>query len=142
MDQLRASLRNSTFPPPMDFLLTVPRLAQRAGAFAFYYIPEQLDGLLKKAHGPGSIIAEPTASDTLNTTIITGGGTFIQETASAAATAAGRAADAADPSQSLLFVHWQFYASVFSYISSKWAIATVISVSYGWCVRRLSCVPC
>src|ERR1041384_6902694 len=53
---------NSTFfaPSAMDLLLTVPRLAQRAGAFAFNYVPEQLDFLVDKVRNGGSMVAAPT----------------------------------------------------------------------------------
>jgi len=114
----------------MDLLLAVPRLAQRAGEFAFGFIPEQLDGLWKKAQQP-RMIAEATTSRIANSTVITNAGQFKQGTASpSVATAAATAAALADPNtpKGLLALNLQVFGGIFGYMISKWALATVAMV--------------
>ncbi|KAF2121162.1 ubiquitin-protein ligase-like protein [Lophiotrema nucula] len=116
MEQPASSLANVTsyLPSSSDLLMAVPRLLSRAGAFA-----EHIDGIFGKIRSGGSMIAEPTASNVTNATVAATSGTFIQESAAALAGAASAGADDLTVFQALKNV-----GSFFSYITSKWAIAT------------------
>lgn len=138
MDQVRATFSNSTFKPSsMDLLLAVPRLAQRAGEFALGFVPEQLDGIWKKAQQP-SMIAESTTSQIVNATMVSNVEHFHQGSPIPSATAT--AAAFADPNtpKGLLALNFQVFSGIFGYLISKWAIATVAMVSSsGWCTYKL-----
>jgi hypothetical protein len=117
---LSSSLVNATsyLPSPADLLLAVPRLLSRAGLFA-----EHIDSVFGKIRSGGSIIAEPTPSNVTNATIATTASTFIQESASAAASAAAGNMEDFGFLQALKNI-----SSVLGYITSKWAIATFVTV--------------
>jgi hypothetical protein len=72
----------------------------------------------------GSVIAEPTKANLTNSTVATTAGQFVQE--SVAAAASGLAATQDDIG---IFQALKNVASFFSYITSKWAIATFAIVS-------------
>jgi hypothetical protein len=128
MDNLRASFLNSTFAPSsIDLLLAVPRLAQRAGEFAFVFLPEQFDGLWKKAQQP-RIIAEPTTSTISNTTIITEFQNVAKGTTSPGAAASAAAQAGSDSPKGLLSLNFQVFSGIFGYLISKWAVATLATV--------------
>ena len=152
--RLREAFANATnatlhiSPSAYDLLMVFPRLAQRAGTFAFYYVPEQLDGLLGRVKEPGSVIAEPTIAKTIgagtaavNKSVVadatkaakgitrgflqgvTGGGN------SAARTAAEQTAQGG--SASLRFGIFTFQSiknmgGIFNYLFSRWSIVTLI----------------
>ena len=108
----------------MEHIKAATNLAQRAGSFALS-LPEHFDNLLGKLTSGGSIIAEPT-SNIANTTIITSSGTFAQDSLPAGATAAFSNQDSArnmSPFQTLKNI-----GGFFSYMTSKWAIATFTTV--------------
>jgi hypothetical protein len=111
---LSAAFYNATsyLPSPADLLLAVPRLLLKAGSFA-----EQVDGALGNLRSGGSIIAQPTLANATNATAFI---TSPQESVAAAATAANTTQSDASMLQTLKNV-----ASLFSYITSKWAIATL-----------------
>ena len=70
MDTAQHSSHNSSLPiAAMDILLAVPRFAQRAGAFAFYHMPDAMDGFTGKLFNGGSVIADATGQQTANSTI-------------------------------------------------------------------------
>src|SRR3954467_14880954 len=80
-ETVKPSPSNASFsvsPFNYNFLLTGPRLAQRAAYFAFSYVPEQFDLLLGKFRDPGSVIAESTSTTTMNPTITHAGGSFVR----------------------------------------------------------------
>lgn len=110
---LSAAFYNATsyLPSPADLVLAVPRLLFKAGSLA-----EQIDTALAKARSGGSVIAQPTIANATNATFVT---TFVQESVAAAAGAANSAQDDIGMYQTLKNV-----VSLFSYITSKWAIAT------------------
>ncbi|KAF2204669.1 hypothetical protein GQ43DRAFT_364122 [Delitschia confertaspora ATCC 74209] len=108
----------SVFSPSMELLMVVPRLFQKAGSLA-----EQVDNIFGKMRYGGSVIAEPTASNVTNATVITSASAFIQE--SLAATARATAA-VPDTSNSLsLFQTIKNMSTFFGYMTSKWAFATL-----------------
>jgi hypothetical protein len=73
----------------------------------------------------GSVIAEPTKANLTNSTVATTAGQFVQE--SVAAVTSGLAASQQDDIG--IFQALKNVASFFSYITSKWAIATFAIVS-------------
>jgi hypothetical protein len=98
---------SSFLPSPADLLMAVPRLLARAGALG-----EHIDSVFGKIRSGGTIIAEPTVANLTNATTATAAGRFVQESVAAAAAHAG------------LFQALKNVGSFFSYITSKWAIAT------------------
>ena len=72
----------------MDLLLVVPRLAQRAGSFAFLHMPEAMDNIAGKIWSGGSIIADATGQQTTNATISNTSQAFAQSTPAAVLDAA------------------------------------------------------
>jgi hypothetical protein len=111
---LSAAFYNATsyLPSPADLLLAVPRLLLKAGSFA-----EHIDTALAKARSGGSIIAQPTIANVTNATVVT---TFVHESAAAAVSAAKSTQNDVGVLQML-----KNAASLFGYITSKWAIATL-----------------
>jgi hypothetical protein len=120
MEQPPSSLANATsyLPSPADLLLAVPRLLSKAGAFA-----EHIDSVFGRIRSGGSVIAEPTASNVTNATAITTGKSFVQESVAATARSAASTTEDIGMFQALKNV-----GSFFSYITSKWAIATFATV--------------
>jgi hypothetical protein len=118
MEQQTALTNVSSFlPSPADLIMAVPRLLSRASAWG-----EHLDSLLDKVRAPGSVIAQPTLANATNATFATTSGKFVQESV-AAATAAGLQEDMG------VFQALKNVGTFFSYITSKWAIATFTIVS-------------
>ncbi|KAF2690552.1 hypothetical protein K458DRAFT_483866 [Lentithecium fluviatile CBS 122367] len=103
---------SSFLPSPADLLMAVPRLLSRASALG-----EHLDILLDKVRAPGSVIAEPTMANMTNATVATISGKFVQESIASAATASV-------PEDMSVFQALKNVGTFFSYITSKWAIAT------------------
>lgn len=110
--------------------MMVPRLLQRAGSFA-----EHMDTMFGKLRNGGSVIAEPTTSQIVNATI-TRIGTFAQESLAAAATSALRDQD--ETPEIGFFQTLKSVGGFFSYMTSKWAIATFVTVSFSWEMRLWS----
>ncbi|KAF9739376.1 hypothetical protein PMIN06_000923 [Paraphaeosphaeria minitans] len=114
MEQQAAFANVTSFlPSPADLLMAVPRLLSRAGALG-----EHIDSVFGKIRTGGSIIAEPTANLTNATAATTG--RFVQESIAAATNAGLAFQDDMNFFQALKNV-----GSFFSYITSKWAIATL-----------------
>ena len=116
MEERLSYLSNATslFPSSMDLLLVVPRLL------------EHMDTIFTKMRNGGGIIAEPTASNASNATSFTSVGTFVQQSLAATATATLEGQDAASS-----ISPWQTMRNIggfFSYMTSKWAIATFTTV--------------
>lgn len=103
---------SSFLPSPADLLMVFPRLFDRASS---------LGDMLRAG---GSVIAEPTMANLTNGTTATAAGKFAQESVAAAAAAASGATD-----EISMFQAFKNVASFFSYITSKWAIATFTIVS-------------
>ncbi|KAH5416668.1 hypothetical protein HBI46_123400 [Parastagonospora nodorum] len=104
-----AALSNSSsyFPSPADLLMVFPRLLSKASS------------LSDLVWSGGSVIAEPTKANMTNTTAAITAGKFIQESVAAAASGS-----VASPEEIGIFQALKNMASFFSYITSKWAIAT------------------
>ena len=100
----------SFLPSPADLLLVFPRLYAKASS---------LGDMLRSG---GSVIAEPTLANATNNTIPTTVGTFVQESVAAAVGAASAASDSRD--EIGMFQAVKNVASLFSYVTSKYAIAT------------------
>ncbi|KAH6614271.1 ubiquitin-protein ligase-like protein [Boeremia exigua] len=109
MDQTAGALSNMTsfLPSPADLLLVFPRLFGKASS---------LGDMMRSG---GSIIAEPTMANVTNGTAATTAGKFAQESVAAAASAASGSTD-----EISIFQAFKNVASFFSYMTSKWAIAT------------------
>jgi len=121
MDPPLSPLANATsfLPSPADLLLAVPRLLIKAGALG-----EHFDSVFGKIRSGGSIIAEPTTANLTNTTAATTAARFIQQSA----TAVAREIPAIQDEMSF-FQAMKNVGSVFTYMTSKWAIATFTIVS-------------
>ena len=124
----------------MDILLAVPRLAQRAGSFAFFHMPEAMDNMAGKIFNGGSMIADATGQQTANSTITNTSNAFAQSTA-AALDAAFREAwtEGGDDTTSSVFGmmlqglgRLKSFGGMFSYLTSRWALATLTAVSISW----------
>lgn len=110
------------------------RFAQHANAFAFDHIPSVMDGLTSKMFSGGSMIADATPSQALNSTITNTSATIAQSTTAAGAEAAMREgfnqAGGGEAAESMFAsaVHWAWklksLGGVFGYLTSKWALAT------------------
>ncbi|KAF2268764.1 ubiquitin-protein ligase-like protein [Lojkania enalia] len=116
MEQSFSSLANVTsfLPSSADLLMAVPRLLSKAGS-----VGEHIDSIFGKIRSGGSIIAEPTSSNITNATVAATSGRFVQESVAAAAAASVDNMDDISIFQALKNV-----GTFFSYITSKWAIAT------------------
>ncbi|KAK5133707.1 hypothetical protein LTR08_007461 [Meristemomyces frigidus] len=119
----------------MDLLLVVPRLAQRAGSFAVFYMPEAMDNIGKIWNG-GSVIADATAQQTVNSTITnTSLAAFAQSTAATLGAASSEAwrEGGAEATSSVFghvahaFSRLKNFGGLFTYLTSRWALATFIA---------------
>ena len=137
MEQATASSNASLIPSAaMDLLLVVPRLAQRAGSFALFHMPEAMDNIAGKIFSGGSMIADATGQ-TANSTITNTSNHFAQSTAMAVDAAlreAFREAGDETASSSVFGMMMQGLArlknfgGIFSYLTSRWALATFTAV--------------
>lgn len=123
----------SLIPSAMDLLLVFPRLAQRAGSFALYHMPEAVDNIAGKIFNGGSIIADATSQQTVNSTITNTSRNFVQSTGAVTLDAALREAFSQggdDPGSSFFGMIVQglgrlkSIGGMFSYLTSRWALAT------------------
>ena len=94
--------------------MAVPRLLLKAGALG-----EHIDSVFGRLRAGGSVIAEPTIANLTNATTATASAKFVQESVAAAAHAGLAFQEDMNFFQALKNV-----GSFFSYITSKWAIAT------------------
>ncbi|KAF2871783.1 ubiquitin-protein ligase-like protein [Massariosphaeria phaeospora] len=113
-NQLAAANLTSYLPSPADLLMAVPRLLSKAG-----FLGEQIDNALGKMRTGGSVIAVSTVANVTNATAAITSGHFVQESVAAAATMAAGSSEEIGLFQALKNV-----GSLFSYITSKWAIST------------------
>ena len=140
MEQTATYTNASLIPSSaMDLLLVVPRLAQRAGTFALFHMPEAVDNIAGRIFNGGSVIADATGQ-TANSTITNTSNAFAQSTAAIVDTAFREAfrdtSDAAATSSFLGMVFQGFarlknFGGIFSYLTSRWALATFTAVSPG-----------
>lgn len=106
--------------------MVVPRLAQRAGAFAFAQLPDQVDSVWNKIRLGGTIIADATSTNL-------SAGSATRSTTSAFVQKSAMAAKAVQSDEGGLFswvssaMHFEGirgFGSMFSYFSSRWALIT------------------
>lgn len=117
------AFNTTLLPSAHDLLMVFPRIAQRAGAFAFHYA-ERLDGLLGMMREPGTVIADPTVSRT-NATITNTTNAFIQ--ASSSAKIGSQALPRSSAWYRLEYIKQM--GGLFNYMFSKWSIVTLAIVS-------------
>ena len=139
MEQAATPSNASLIPSAaMDLLLVVPRLAQRAGSFALFHMPEAVDNIAGKIFSGGSIIADATGQQTANSTITNTSSALAQSTAGvldAAFREAFRDAGEEAASSSVFgmmirgFARVKNFGGIFSYLTSRWALATFTAVS-------------
>ncbi|QDS73540.1 hypothetical protein FKW77_009674 [Venturia effusa] len=118
-------MRNLTLPfaPSVDDLFLLPqRVTQRARAFAFHY---GIDDLLGRIRGPGSIIAEPTLSRAWNSSMLEPTSTVAQTVPATPAPSAAMLR-VSKTSGLVSWQSWKTVGGIFQYISSRWAIATLL----------------
>jgi len=110
-------------PVPKDLVLAFPRMMARAGSFAF-------DSMLGFRNG-GSMIAEATGNRTWN--MVSDALSSGSVASTAAPMVSGAVAAAAEGSQGGLgafgFVQVRNFGGIFTYMTSKWAIACFTLVS-------------
>jgi hypothetical protein len=113
-----AALTNASsyLPSAMDLLMVIPRLFTKVNSFG------------DLVWSGGSVIAEPTRANLTNSTVATTAGQFVQESVAAAAAAVAGVPVTQDDIG--IFQALKNAASFFSYITSKWAIATFAIVSH------------
>jgi len=114
---------NTSFvPSARDLLLVFPRLARKAG-YAFYQFPDQVDSVFSKIMSGGSIIADATAANMTAMAATQSSSAFVQATPVADAAAA----DVIERGMFSWFtsaVEHVRFGGMFSYFSSRWALAT------------------
>lgn len=130
----------SLVPSAMDLLMVVPRLAQRAGSFALYHMPDAVDNIAGKIWSGGSVIADATAQQTAaNMTITNTSSAFAQNTGASMLETSIRGAfsNAGDETSSSLLMSVGHGLSkikniggVFAYLTSRWALTTFAVVSH------------
>ena len=110
--------------------MAIPRMISRAGAFAFFTVPERIDSMLGLQNG-GSIIAEATGNTSHNLSSAAASGFRL---AQGTPLATGGQAAAGQAGEEGFFSFWTFqqvrsFGGVFTYLTSKWALACVTLVS-------------
>lgn len=111
--------------------MVVPRLAQRAGAFALH-MPEAMDNIAGIIWNSGSVIADATGKEAANSTITNTSAAFAESTASTLNTAfnqAWREGGESSTSSLLGFAagaigRLKNFGGIFSYLTSRWALTT------------------
>lgn len=135
---MRASASNATLflnPSPKDLLMAVPRAIARVGSFAFFTVPERIDGLFGLRNG-GSIIAEATG-ERANKTVLTtlSGISSVQGIATAAAesVSVNKSTQGSRLSHAITFQHVRNFGGIFTYMTSRWALCcfTLVSLNGG-----------
>ena len=122
----------SYIPSAMDLLLVVPRLAQRAGNFALYHMPDAIDNVAGKIWSGGSMIADPTAHQTIANSTITNATTAYAQTTASVVESVIREAFSQGSEESGSFLmgvaagigKLKNFGGIFSYMTSRWALTT------------------
>lgn len=116
LDTLNATI----LPSAHDLLMVFPRLAQRA-----FHLADRLDGFLGMVREPGTVIADPTVTGSMNASI-TNTTKFLAQPSSSSKIA----------SQSASTSLWDYIkyiksmGGIFNYVFSKWSIVTFAIVSH------------
>lgn len=115
--------------------MALPRAIARVGSFAFFTVPERIDGLLGLRNG-GSVIAEATG-ERANKTVLTSlsGISSVQSiaTATAESVAATGGSQGSELSHVFSFQQVRNFGGIFAYMTSRWALScfTLVSLSRG-----------
>lgn len=115
--------------------MALPRVIARVGSFAFFTVPERIDGLFGIRNG-GSIIAEATG-ERANKTVVTtlSGMSSVQgiATATAESVTATGGTQGSGLSHAFTFQHVRNFGGVFTYMTSRWALScfTLVSLNRG-----------
>ena len=114
------------------FPTDIAQFFANAASFAFIRVPERIDNIL---HGSGSIIAEATGNESgrINSAVLSDA----SSTATPSKTARGlvdvaseiAGGDATQGIGSVALHHMKSFGGFFTYMTSKWALATVVLVS-------------
>ena len=125
---------------PKELVMAVPRMMARAGSFAFVTVPERIDYMLGLRHG-GSMIAEATGHGirgNRSRDIVSAALSGASSSGTDAPTAAGAAAaEGSRGLSSLSFNQVRNFGGIFTYMTSKWALACFTLVSLQFVMRPL-----
>ena len=110
--------------------MVFPRLAQKAGTFAFFELPEHMESVLSMLKSGGSVMANATSTNMSTPAITEVTSAFAQSTA-----VTGKVASKAAESGMLSWFTGTFsfegakgFGGMFTYFSSRWALATFMVV--------------
>ena len=111
--------------------MVFPRLVQKAGSFAVFELPEHMESMLSMIKSGGSVIANATSTNVSTPAMTEVTSAFAQSTTVVATAAAQEAAERG----SLAWLTGAFnfegvrgFGGMFTYFSSRWAIATFLVV--------------
>ena len=112
----------SLIPSANDLLMVIPRLAR----LAVYRLPEQMDTVINKIRNGGSVIAEATSTDTITSSVTEMSNATLQTSPAAieAASTASQRGVFAWLINAFNFEGARGFGGMFSYFSSRWALAT------------------
>lgn len=111
--------------------MALPRVIARVGSFAFFTVPERIDGLFGLRNG-GSIIAEATGEKANKTVLTTLSGISSVQgiaTATAESVTATGGTQGSGLSHAFTFQHVRNFGGVFTYMTSRWALSCFTLVS-------------
>lgn len=125
---MSAGTNSSVLMNTQEIFLAFPRMLARAGSFAFITVPEKIDNMLGFGHS-GSVIAEATGNGSRNilSAALSGvSGEAAEASSVAAETMVGQTS--AEPTSSrgigsINFQQYRNFGGVFTYMTSKWALA-------------------
>ena len=142
-DHIMSSIFNSTSPTntsPKGMVLSFPRMIAQAGYHAFMAVPERIDHILGLRYS-GSMIAEATGNTTRN--IIPAAMSADSASATIAARESGFGVTAEGTQRSLTslsFHQVRNFGGIFTYMTSKWALACFTLVSLQFVLQPLLCM--
>lgn len=123
---------SSVIPSAKDLIMVLPRLARKAGSFALFDLPEHADTVWTMIKNGGIVIANATGANTTSPSLTHTSSAFVQAT-SAAADMTLEMADSKFStwlSSAYSFESIRGFGGMFTYFSSRWAIATFAMVRY------------
>ena len=123
LDTLNATI----LPSAHDLLMVFPRLAQRA-----FHLAERFDGFLGMVREPGTVIADPTVSGSMNSSIANTTKFLTQPSVNSKI-----ATQSASTSLWDCVKYIKSMGGIFNYVFSKWSIVTFAIVSHSTASKRL-----
>lgn len=116
-------------PFSRDLMMAFPRMMARAGSFAFITVPERIDSMLGFRNG-GSMIAEATGNRTWNVASeALSSGPVSRSVVHSAPEATASTENLSKGLNSLSIIQLKNFGGIFSYMTSKWALACFTLVS-------------